>query len=125
MNYDLDLEGFTPFEFLENHIIVSKIVTIKKLNEDEIKRDIDVLKEHFRYLRHIKINTKNTDKIVFVLKRREEKLCVAFRDNKIEVGFNCREYTEADRKSDEEYNNIIIQIEKKHEKENKELSLEA
>jgi hypothetical protein len=110
MKYDLDLEGFKPFEFLENHIIVSKIATIKKLDEDEIKRRIDGLKEHFYYLRHIKIDSKNTDKIVFVLNRRQDQLCVGFIDDKIEVGFNCREYTEADRELDERYKEIEKKI---------------
>ena len=107
MKYSLNLEGFKPFEFLENHVIVSKIIELSYL-DNKFEKAIKEFKEMFYYY-HIKINIKNPDKLVFILKRREEKLCVGFHNNRIIVGFDCREYTE----KDIEHDIFIADLEKK------------
>ena len=120
MKYSLDTQGFRPTEFLENHIIVSKIISIKDLDETKIKAVIDDLILGLHYHNHINIKTKNTDKIVFVLTRRKEKLCVGFRNNEMQVGFDCREYTKEDLEHDNYYADVdkrILEMRKEEAKQ--------
>lgn len=112
MKYELKTEGFKPVDFLENHLVISEIIRITNLEESQIKNTFDDLMYGLNLFNHTKVNTTDYNKCIFILKRREEKLCVGFRNNRIIVGFDYKEYT----KEDIEHDIFIADLEKKYEK---------